>query len=316
MTPTEVKPTQSNVPKDFGGSNDLKIPQTEGAGNKFNGVVSKFNAFVFVVVIGVALVIAITSDHENKSKNNKPDIKYQETYSSSIKPKQANSNPQAVINELKPAEGKNKLLSLNEIYYCLAEDARLESGKTILSQMSNLQIAKYNKFVSDYNSRCANFKYSKSNFYEAKKLVNVNRSSIEIQGVSRLTEASTKNTNGSNISKSIPKPDETVREIQRKLTVLGYSPGTIDGYMGKNTRSAIVKFQNYIGVNKDGKPTSDLLKKINDKISNPLTEKTRSKLIKIDKNKQDSIKENCSYYKVNKKLDEYDKCIQIYLKKR
>lgn len=38
-----------------------------------------------------------------------------------------------------------------------------------------------------------------------------------------------------------------VRNVQTRLNYLGYNPGTIDGYFGKNTEAAVLRFQKYAG---------------------------------------------------------------------
>ena len=46
----------------------------------------------------------------------------------------------------------------------------------------------------------------------------------------------------------------TVRQIQLLLDYLGYSPGDADGIAGKNTRTAVAKFQADYGLTADGDP--------------------------------------------------------------
>ena len=47
-------------------------------------------------------------------------------------------------------------------------------------------------------------------------------------------------------------PDSTVRSVQAALDAQGYSPGSIDGQMGPNTRSALIKFQQDKGLTPSG----------------------------------------------------------------
>jgi hypothetical protein len=58
-------------------------------------------------------------------------------------------------------------------------------------------------------------------------------------------------------------PDPTVLEIQRKLNELGYASGTPDGFMGKKTRQAIIKFQKAYAIDTTGKADQTLLKQLN-----------------------------------------------------
>lgn len=52
---------------------------------------------------------------------------------------------------------------------------------------------------------------------------------------------------------------EFVRRLQRRLTLLGYKPGSADGKLGSKTRRAIQWFQKAQGVPVDGKATLELL---------------------------------------------------------
>jgi TPR repeat protein len=52
---------------------------------------------------------------------------------------------------------------------------------------------------------------------------------------------------------------ETIREIQQRLTALGYQPGVIDGQYGPRTRAAIEAFQRASGMKPDGQASAALL---------------------------------------------------------
>ena len=55
---------------------------------------------------------------------------------------------------------------------------------------------------------------------------------------------------------------ELVSQIQQGLNELGYKLGTPDGYMGANTRNAILKFQKDNGLQADGRADNELLSTI------------------------------------------------------
>jgi WD40 repeat protein len=55
-----------------------------------------------------------------------------------------------------------------------------------------------------------------------------------------------------------PTPVNKLAEIQRRLTELGYHPGSADGRMGPGTRSAIQAFQRARGLRVDGEPSAAL----------------------------------------------------------
>lgn len=53
-------------------------------------------------------------------------------------------------------------------------------------------------------------------------------------------------------SASARAPDSTVKSAQAALEQQGYSPGAVDGQMGPNTRSALMKFQQDKGLTQSG----------------------------------------------------------------
>ncbi|WP_420462493.1 hypothetical protein [Candidatus Palauibacter sp.] len=57
----------------------------------------------------------------------------------------------------RPAAGGNNVLSVTEIRWCLREDIRIEAlrGRAV----SDPQIDRFNRIVSDYNRRCGSFRY-------------------------------------------------------------------------------------------------------------------------------------------------------------
>lgn len=65
---------------------------------------------------------------------------------------------------------------------------------------------------------------------------------------------------GSLIKNGTPKKsDDLIQDIQKRLTNLGYNPGTADGLYGKKTRNAIIAFQQKNGIEPDGLVTVRLL---------------------------------------------------------
>ncbi|WP_370194965.1 peptidoglycan-binding protein [Aurantimonas coralicida] len=53
---------------------------------------------------------------------------------------------------------------------------------------------------------------------------------------------------------------EGTKQLQQRLTDLGYDTGGIDGIIGENTRAAVRKEQMRLGLPADGWPTADLLR--------------------------------------------------------
>lgn len=54
------------------------------------------------------------------------------------------------------------------------------------------------------------------------------------------------------------KYDPVVEAVQRELAAAGYYKGMVDGVIGRKTRQAISAYQQAVGLEPDGKPTSEL----------------------------------------------------------
>ena len=52
------------------------------------------------------------------------------------------------------------------------------------------------------------------------------------------------------------------KELQSALTRLGYSPGPVDGVIGRNTRKALQAFQKDRQLIADGFPTAEMLETV------------------------------------------------------
>ncbi len=75
-----------------------------------------------------------------------------------------------------------------------------------------------------------------------------------IEGTARI-EVDAPGTGGNTIQL---KYDPVVEAVQRELSAAGYYKGTIDGVIGRKTRQAISNYQAAVGLEPDGKPSSDL----------------------------------------------------------
>lgn len=100
----------------------------------------------------------------------------------------------------------------------------------------------------------------------------------------RLTDAGTEPASRQELTSAVPVPDSTpepvapggdgaaedagglsreqLRELQRRLSALGYEPGPVDGVMGGQTGQAITAFQRDRGLEPDGEPSEALLQRL------------------------------------------------------
>lgn len=63
--------------------------------------------------------------------------------------------------EAKPQAGTDRLLQGAELNYCIAQGARIDEWNTLVDATSEMEVSGFNRMISDYNSRCAKFRYYK-----------------------------------------------------------------------------------------------------------------------------------------------------------
>jgi len=91
--------------------------------------------------------------------------------------------------EMKPPVGNGVILSLAEIRYCTAERIRLDAGERITDLTNASAVATYNAAVTDYNGRCASFRYRGNDVVTARDEVERYRSEIESEALLRFGPA-------------------------------------------------------------------------------------------------------------------------------
>ena len=188
------------------------------------------------------------------------------------------------LEEVQPPVGQNLVLSTAQIIYCLAEDIRIDSASTVVNNNSDFDVNRFNSMVTDYNSRCASFRYKTGALESARRKIDPYRSQIQAEGRNRFAQSSFPGPSSASVfapssapasaptaapapvqspgpalASSRHAPDAMVQVIQRKLNELGYNAGIPDGVMGKRTRSAIMAFQQDKGVAATGVANQALL---------------------------------------------------------
>ena len=73
--------------------------------------------------------------------------------------------------ESRPPISESNLHSIEELQYCLAEEIRLNGADSSVNSYIESDINRYNAMVDDYNSRCASYRYYRTDFERARKAV-------------------------------------------------------------------------------------------------------------------------------------------------
>ena len=168
----------------------------------------------------------------------------------------AQLTPQGRNLELKmPSPGRNKLLSVAELRWCMREDIRIEILET---RGARSDAARFNEAAGTYNLRCARFRYREADFAEARRDIDEARSSIVSEA---LAEAS---------ALTAPEKDKLAavgysvltKDVQELLRALGYAPGPVDGRYGARTRAAVESFERGRGWPASGQISETLRKEL------------------------------------------------------
>lgn len=86
-----------------------------------------------------------------------------------------------------PRVGKDLIFPVTHIKYCLAEEIRLGAAKLAVNSYSNSDVDRFNAMVTDYNSRCASFRYRGNALDSARKEVEPYRRALQAEGRGRFT---------------------------------------------------------------------------------------------------------------------------------
>ena len=90
------------------------------------------------------------------------------------------------LTESVPPYGTGQTLNASQIYYCLAENVRIDANRPTINQYDNYSIQRFNGTIDDYNARCSDYRYKQSAMNAAQKALDSNRYLIQSQGSSRM----------------------------------------------------------------------------------------------------------------------------------
>lgn len=87
-----------------------------------------------------------------------------------------------VLNEERPPVGYGLVHGAGQIRYCLAEEIRISAAELVVNDYNPVQIDRFNAMVSDYNSRCGQYRYLDSSMNVARSDVEAYRAELEQAG--------------------------------------------------------------------------------------------------------------------------------------
>ena len=255
-----------------------KSKDTYPSGNKNESGNSGKWIFVIIGVVFLFWLFNQADGPSNTTRSSKPSS-YSPSISKPLSSQPSSRTTKPSINYQIPAVGRNKVLSITEIRWCIKEGILIEAMRNVNTTQRGID--RFNRIVDDYNNRCGKYRYKQGILSRAKRDVEPFRSQIVAEAVreakgydNTFTPSYTEKPSTQRITSpsysakpSIPqktssskKPSVTLtREAQRLLTNLGYKPGPIDGLYGRKTSEAIKAFQRNADITVDGWVDKDII---------------------------------------------------------
>lgn len=172
-------------------------PKKAPAAAVLQGVVG---LFVFILrlpygwVILVGGAISLFSMCESGAPKASSPTSYASSYSSSTSvssspvvrstPAVPYTPPVEDYSEKRPQVGRNLRLSAAEVRYCVFEEARISKMEPLV--VNNTQVATFNRFVEDYNSRCGSFQYTQGTLEFVRKQARERAAQLSAEARTRL----------------------------------------------------------------------------------------------------------------------------------
>jgi hypothetical protein len=158
-----------------------------------------------------------------------------------------------------PGAGRNQLLSVPELRWCMREDIRLEILET---RGARSDVARVNDAVGTYNRRCTHFRYRDDDLAQARRDIDEARSSIVAEA---LAEASALTTPGKD-KLAATGYSVLTKDVQELLHALDYAPGPVDGRYGARTKAAVESFERDRGWPASGRISETLRKELLERV--------------------------------------------------
>lgn len=150
------------------------------------------------------------------------------------------SSPTAV--EQIPPPGTDRVLNMSEVRYCIFQGERLDILRGLVS--SNAEIDRFNRLVSDLNSRCSSFRYRRGVLKSIQAEVSGIRQHLR-QGAQRLLSSWRASSFSSTMDDHLIDVSTVSGAIlvQNRLKELGYYAGQVDGIWGTASQTALRNFK-------------------------------------------------------------------------
>jgi peptidoglycan hydrolase-like protein with peptidoglycan-binding domain len=159
-----------------------------------------------------------------------------------------------------PDTGRDLLLSVAQLRWCLREDMRIE---TFEQRLSYSEPKRFGVMVSDYNRRCTRFRYRDRDLARARRDIDGARKWIVEEA---FAEAYSSSVSGAPTRLAAHGYSILTKDVQRLLRAVGYDPGPIDGHYGPRTKAAVESFEKDLGRAATGGISEGLRRELLDRV--------------------------------------------------
>jgi hypothetical protein len=145
-----------------------------------------------------------------------------------------------------PSPGSGRLLSSEEVRYCVFQGRRL--GYLRSQVTSNAWVQRFNELVTDFNSRCSHFRFENKALQAALELAAARQVQLKADADKILASWPS---NEVGVLIDLQKYDGAFA-VQARLRKLGYYHHTVDGVWGPMSADALSKFRRQTALGVDG----------------------------------------------------------------
>jgi peptidoglycan hydrolase-like protein with peptidoglycan-binding domain len=202
-----------------------------------------------------------------------------------------------------PGAGRNQLLSVPELRWCMREDIRLEILET---RGARSDVARVNDAVGTYNRRCTHFRYRDDDLAQARRDIDEARSSIVAEA---LAEASALTTPGKD-KLAATGYSVLTKDVQELLHALDYAPGPVDGRYGARTKAAVESFERDRGWPASGRISETLRKELLERVR--AANASEARLFEATARERAVIRAGCSD---SAGVPVYNRCVESQLQR-
>jgi hypothetical protein len=158
-----------------------------------------------------------------------------------------------------PRAGRDRLLSVAEIRWCLREDVRIE---VLQQRLAYHEPQRLNLMMGEYNRRCTRFRYRDRELELARYDIDDARRWIVEEA---LGEAYAPSASGTSPTLAAAGYSLLTQDVQELLRAVGHDAGPIDGYYGARTKAAVEAFEKDLGRSPTGAISEALRRELLDR---------------------------------------------------